>query len=177
MEVVILEKQIPTKNYVICAVLVVLTVFAVFYARNWYIMTKEYNSDNSPMLKAIGEINTDEISNYILENPRFIIYTSSGLNTDIKNFESKFKSYVIDKNLSQNMVYINTANINRDSFNQLLQGYASNLKTKNKINVGDDVTMLVFENGKITRVIERADTMTLKQINDLFKKYGFVENA
>ena len=172
-----MEKQIPIKNYVIFAVLVVLTVFAVFYARNWYIMTKEYNSDNSPMLKAIGEINTDELSNYILENPKFIVYTSSGSNTDIKNFESKFKNYVIDRNLSQNMVYINTANIDRDSFNQLLQGYASNLRVKGKINVGDNATMLVFENGKITKIIEDADAMTLEQIDILLKKYGFIENA
>ena len=169
-----MKKQVPSKNYVILFAIILLTVLAAFYARNWYIMAREYNSDNSPMLKAISEINPDEIGNYIMENPRFILYTSSGLNSDIKGFESSFKKYVIDKNLSSSMVYINTAYINLDDFNNKLKRYSI---SNNETNSNDNVTMYIFINGKITKVISDANNLTIKKINSIFKKYGILDNA
>ena len=118
-------KTIPKKNYAILAVIIFITIFLVFYMRNWYIMTKEYNSDNSPMLKSINEINSNEISNYVLENPRFILYTSSGLNKNIKGFESKFKGYVLNKNLKDYMIYINTANTDIEDLKNILNNYTN----------------------------------------------------
>jgi len=169
-----LKKQIPSKNYVILFVVILLTVLAVFYARNWYLMAKEYSSGNSPMLKVISEINPDEIGNYTMESPRFILYTSSGLNSDIKGFESSFKNYVIDKNLSGNMVYINTANIDLDNFNNKLKSYSI---SNNEMNSNDNVTMYIFINGKITKVINDANDLTIKKIDKIFKKYGILDNA
>ena len=172
-----MKKQVPRKNYVVLAVVVALTVLAVFYARNWYIMAKEYNSDNSPILKAISEINPDEINNYTLENPKFILYTSSGLNPNIKGFESKFKNYVIDKNLSSNMIYVNTENINLNEFNNELKEYAINDSLKTQINSDENVDMYIFENSKIIHVIENANKLEIKQIDTLFKSYGMLDNA
>lgn len=171
-----MTKKVPSKNYIVLAVIVILTIIVVFYARNWYITAKEYNSDNSPMLKAISEINPDEISNYTLENPKFILYTSSGLNTNIKSFESKFKNYVIDKNISSNMLYINTANINKEDFTGQLKNYAQ-VNIKDQINVDENVNMFIFENGQITKVIINANTKTTKEIDSLLKTYGMLDNA
>ena len=165
-------KTIPKKNYAILAVIIFITIFLVFYMRNWYIMTKEYNSDNSPMLKSINEINSNEISNYVLENPRFILYTSSGLNKNIKGFESKFKGYVLNKNLKDYMIYINTATADLDNLKTILENYTSE---NNNINLNDNVNMYIFENGKIVKIITKAENQDTKSIEQVFKKYGVID--
>ena len=83
-----MDKKIPAKNYIILAVVVLFTVISVFYARSWYLTTKEYENKNSVIKEVALEINQSEISNYTLENPKFILYVSSGQNQDIKPFES-----------------------------------------------------------------------------------------
>ena len=165
-------REIPRKNYIILALVVLLTVLLVFYMRNWYVMTREYNSDNSPMLKVISEINPDEISNYVMENPKFILYTSSGLNKDIKGFESKFKNYVLDKNIKDYMIYINTADIDVNVLGDILRGYSSN---DDIINPGNGVSMYVFDSGKIVRVISEANKLDNKTIEKIFKGYGLLD--
>ena len=138
--------------------------------RNWYIMTKEYNSDNSPMLKSINEINSNEISNYVLENPRFILYTSSGLNKNIKGFESKFKGYVLNKNLKDYMIYINTADTDIEDLKNILNNY-----TNEELDINDSVNMYIFENGKIVKIITKAENQDTKSIEQVFKKYGVID--
>ena len=165
-------KKIPKKNYAMLAVIVLVVALSVIYIRNWYIMAKEYNSNNSPMLKVISEINPDEISNYALENPKFILYTSSGLNKNIKNFESKFKNYVLDKNLKDYMVYINTADTDINYLSTILKDYTS---SPNQIKPSENVNMYIFDNGKIVKVINNANKSDNKTIENVFKKYGVLD--
>ena len=165
-------KKIPKKNYIILAIVVLVVVFSAFYMRNWYLMANEYNSNHSPMLKVINEINPDEISNYTLEMPKFVLYTSSGLNKNIKNFESKFKNYVFDKNIKDYMIYINTADLDTNNLDSILNNYTTEDK---KINVGDNVNMYIFDNSKIVKTINNANELSFKQINRIFKKYGVLD--
>ncbi|MBR2833713.1 MAG: hypothetical protein IKE75_04745 [Bacilli bacterium] len=167
-------REIPKKNYIILAVIVFLTIFAVFYVRNWYVMAREYNSDNSPMLKVINEINPDEISNYVLENPKFILYTSSGLNTNIKGFESKFKNYVLDRNMNDYMVYINTANTDIERLRNILIQYTTN-DMANRVKPSDNVSIYVFENGRIAGVINKVNELDNKTIGKILNGYGVLD--
>ena len=172
-----MEKEIPTKNYVILAVLILATVLAVFYARGWYNTTKEYNSQHSTMLTIVNEINQEEIANYTLENPKFILYVSSGQNANIKAFEKKFKKVVINKELSNSMLYLNSDGVNLEEFNKTLKEYAANDKLKSKIKNDGNVSMFIFENGKITNAIIDANNFSTKQLEKLLKKYGMIDNA
>ena len=165
-------KTIPKKNYIILAVIVLVVVFSIFYIRNWYIMTKEYNSNNSPMLNAISEINVDEISNYVLENPKFVLYTSSGLNKNIKHFESKFKNYVLDKNIKDSIIYINTANIDENILNNTLRNYITNANITNSY---ENVNIYIFDNNKIVEIINNAEKLNIKDIEIVFKRYGVLD--
>ena len=87
-------KKIPFKNYVILCVIIVLTVISVFYVRSWYITNKEYYSRNSVIKDIAREIKIDEISNYTLESPKFMLYVSSGADADVKDFENDFKKLI-----------------------------------------------------------------------------------
>ena len=89
-----MKKEIPYKNYIILILVFLATIVAVFYVRDWYNTTKAYYAQNSVMTKVIREIKSEEISNYILENQRFILYVSSGQNSQIKDFEDEFKNLI-----------------------------------------------------------------------------------
>ena len=63
-----MKKEIPLKNYFILILVILLTILAVFYMRDWYNTSKEFYAQNSVMTKVVREIKNDEISNYILED-------------------------------------------------------------------------------------------------------------
>lgn len=64
-------KRIPLKNYFILGIILVSSIFIVLYINKLYLSTK--NNDNI-LNGFIKEIKTQEIDNYIIENPNFIIY-------------------------------------------------------------------------------------------------------
>lgn len=172
-----MEKAIPNKNYIILAVIIVITIFAVFYARSWYITTQEYYAVNSVMLDAVSEIQPNELANYTQENPKFTLYVSSGQNSDIKDFEQEFEQNIIRQNLSNEIIYLNSDNVANNDLQKQLQSYAQNDQIKKQINTNGAVSMYIFDGGKITHIIDNAEQSSPEQINTLLKKYGVIDNA
>ena len=89
-----MKRKIPVKNYFILAIVVLLTVVLAFYMRDWYNTSKEYYAQNSVMTKVVREIKSEEITNFTLENQKFILYVSSGQNVELKNFENDLKDLI-----------------------------------------------------------------------------------
>lgn len=169
-------KTINSKNYVILAVIIVVTVIVVFYMKSWYITTTEHYENNSIMLEVANEINENELDNYTLENPKFILYISSGKNQNIKSFEKQMKKIIIDKELENTTLYLNSDTINKENLNTKLQKYASNETIKQKINMNSQISIYIFENGKIIRTIINAEKSSPDQIKTLLTKYGVIDN-
>ena len=71
-------RKIPKKNYILLVLLLIMTVFSVFYIANWYTASKNFQLEDSIMKNFLGEIKESEIENYILENPETVIYVSIG---------------------------------------------------------------------------------------------------
>ena len=128
-----MKKEIPLKNYFILILVILLTILAVFYMRDWYNTSKEFYAQNSVMTKVVREIKNDEISNYILENQKFILYVSSGRNTNIKSFEDEFKNLIQKMDLGENVLYMNLDEVDVSDFYNSLNSYASSTKVKNQI--------------------------------------------
>ena len=169
-------KKIPLKNYVVLCIVVILAIMATFYARNWYIMMKEYNAANSPMLSVVNEINVNEISNYTYESPKFVLYVSSGTNEAIKSFERDLRNYISNKNLEDSFIYINVDKSSKEAIESELKKYA-NGDVLDRINVGENSSMYIFENGQIVKVLVRANAMSIDQINAFLKKNKVLDNA
>ncbi len=169
-------KRIPLKNYIILFIVLILTIVFTFYARNWYLMIREYNSHNSPILSVVNEINADEIGNYAYENPKFVLYVSSGSNDSIKYFEKQFKKYVSNNNLEDSLVYVNIDRVGQSNMNIELKKYA-NYNVVKEINASNNISLYIFENGKIVKVINGANEMSIKRINSILKIYKVLDNA
>ena len=156
-------RKIPVKNYIILFALVLLTVVSTFYIRSWYITNKEYYSRNSVIKDVVREINIDEIGNYTLESPKFILYVSSGGNLSIKDFENRFKKFVQKNDIIDDVIYLNVDNVDGDLYS-LLNDFSLNNKVSSLI-VESDVSLYVFNDG---------NSFSDKQLASFIKKWGFI---
>ena len=100
------EREIPFKNYIILAVVLILTIIAVIYLFMWN-RVYEKNKLQTPILdKYLLVINYNELNNYIVENKNAVIYTSVLNNVEIRNFEEKFKNIIEKNNLNNKILYL-----------------------------------------------------------------------
>ena len=56
-----MKKEVLMKNYFILALIFIVTIIGVFYAREWYNTSKEYYAQNSVMTRVVREIRSEEI--------------------------------------------------------------------------------------------------------------------
>ena len=170
------NKKIELKNYIILLVIVLVTIFAVFYMRNFYIMSKVYYTENSVMLDVIKEVSQDELQNYLVENPKIVLYVSPKQNPDIKKFEKTFKNLVIKEELEDNILYLDSDTIDNIKLKKSLK-VSADKNIKNKIDTDSVVTMYIIENGKVTNIITDAEKKSKGDLKKSLQKYGVIENA
>ena len=168
-----MKRKIETKNYVILLIVIVVTIFAVFYARSWYITGIEYRENNSIMSSTISQINENEITNCLSENPNAVIYASFGEDTEVKDFERKFQKLIIKYSLVNQFLYVNL-DTSSDSFVSTLRSFAVSADVSNKVN-NTSASIYIFKNGNLTQVVDNADTIGTEQIIKILKEYGVID--
>lgn len=168
-------KKIPAKNYVILFVILLATVASAFYVRTWYITNKEYYSRNSVVKDIVREINIDELSNYIVENPKFILYVSSGVNSEIKSFEGDLRKLIKKHDISEDVVYLNVDNVSTNYLYDSLKGFSGSDKIGKNI-IDSNSSLYIFIDGKIVGVLNNLSTFSNKHIESYLKKWGFIND-
>ena len=85
-------RVVPKKNYLILGIILIVSFLLVYYLYMWVDVYNE-SKLNKPILdKYMEVINYNELDNYLVESPNAIIYVSVLENTEIRDFERKFKS-------------------------------------------------------------------------------------
>ena len=165
-------RKVPFKNYVILAVIILLTVAFVFYLRSWFNTSKEYYAQNSVMTQVVREIKSEEIANYTLENQKFILYVSSGQNSVVKNFEDDLRDLIKKMELGEEVLYMNLDGIDTDAFyNSLKDRFAANTKIKNQISVDTPANMYLFTDGKVTAVLNNVNNYSMKRLETIIDSW------
>lgn len=155
-------KRIPLKNYFILGIILVSSIFIVLYINKLYLSTK--NNDNI-LNGFIKEIKTQEIDNYIIENPNFIIYLGYK-NNDNKSFEKKFKKLVTKYDLQKDIVFIDISQFNDETFNKFCKKYADKLLKK-------DSSLIIVDNQKVIDVLDiTKGNNDIELVKMFFKKNG-----
>lgn len=155
-------KKIPLKNYFILGIILASSIFIVLYINKLYISTK--NNDNI-LNGFIKEIKTQEIDNYIIENPNFIIYLGYK-NNDNKSFEKKFKKLVTKYDLQRDIVFIDINQFNDVAFNEFCNKYAGELLNK-------DSSLIIIDNQKVIDVLDiTKENSDIELVKMFLKKNG-----
>ena len=102
------KKVIPLKNYVYLAIILVVSIFIVYYFYLWYRAYDESKLSTRIMDEYLQVINYNELKNYIIENRDAFVYVSVVNDVEIRDFEKKFKSTVSEYSLKNEMLYLNS---------------------------------------------------------------------
>jgi hypothetical protein len=162
-------KTITLKNYIIYAVVVLITIILLVYLRSWY---HEYKQEQLkiPVIRGyLNEINYQELTSYISENPNLVVYACSPSKDDCRNLESKLKREIKKYNLKEKMVYLNLDN---DSMNKMNTNYGSN-----SILIDDMPFVAIFKEGKIYDIQKSnnaSDRMDVDDIVYFLEKYEII---
>ena len=66
-------REIPSKNYVIFAFVIIISIGIVAYCMRWYQMRTAIDKPQV-MDGLVSEIKSEEIADYLLDNPNVIVY-------------------------------------------------------------------------------------------------------
>ena len=133
------EREIAFKNYIILALVLIITIIGVIYIFMWY-SSKEKSKLELPILDDyIMPINYNELNDYIVENKDAVIYTSVLNDVNIRLFENKFKNVIVKNNLNSSILYLDLTDEIKD--NNVL------LKMEKKYGTKVDIpSVMVFRN-------------------------------
>lgn len=167
-----MKKEVPMKNYFILALIFLITVIGVFYAREWYNTSKEYYAQNSVMTKLVREIKSEEIANYTLENQKFVLYVASGKNFELKDFEDEFKNLIKNMDLIDSVLYMNLDGVDPNSFYNLLKNdFSATARIKDQITNDSSASLYVFTDGKITNILNNVNDYSMKRLESIITRW------
>lgn len=134
------EKEIPFKNHIILAVILIFTILLVVYLFNWQSVYQK-NKLQEPILdKYLMVINYNELDDYLVENKEAIVYVSVLNDEKIRMFENKFKNLIIKNDLNNKILYLNLTN----ESNTLLD-----INKKYLSNLSEVPMLIIFDGGKV----------------------------
>ena len=154
-------KKIPVKNYIYLYIIVIASIFIIFYLYRWYDTYRESKLNISIMNNYLSVINYNELDDYIIENKNAIIYVSKLGDEKINKFEKSFKNMVVENDLRNSMLYLDVTNDNFDVVKEKLQ-----------INTSLPC-IVVYTNGKITDVYSITNNnYDMKKLNKYLNRIG-----
>lgn len=158
------EREIAFKNYIILALVLIITIIGVIYFFMWY-SSKEKSKLELPILDDyIMPINYNELNDYIVENKDAVIYTSVLNDVNIRLFENKFKNVIVKNNLNSSILYLDLTDEIKD--NNVL------LKMEKKYGTKVDIpSVMVFRDGVLTDVYNiKEDNYNIKKLEKYLEK-------
>lgn len=100
---------VPVKNYFLLGVILLISIFLVYYFYLWF-DTYEESKLNTPIMNDyLQVINYNELSSYLYENESTIVYVSVVGDEDIRDFEKKFKNTITKYSLKNKLLYMNVS--------------------------------------------------------------------
>lgn len=147
-------KKIPVKNYVILGIVIIITLFILYYFYMWVDVYKESRVNIPIMDKYMTVINYNELDNYLVENPDTIIYVSVLEDEEIRKFEKKFKNKYKNDAIKKDILYMNITDEvkNKEIRNEMVSKYSLN-----NLNITSVPCVLVFSDGLLKTIYSVMD--------------------
>lgn len=147
-------RVIPKKNYIILGVVILFTLFLVYYFYMWFDAYKE-TKINMPILdKYMDVINYNELEDYLIENPNTIIYVSVLEDEKIREFEKKFKVSLKSNEIEKEILYLD---ITDDIKDKNIKNDMESRYTINSQSITDVPSILVIEDGILKSIYSIED--------------------
>lgn len=147
-------RKVPVKNYIILGVVIVITLFILYYFYLWVDVYKESKINIPIMDRYMTVINYNELDNYIVENPDTIVYVSILEDDKIREFEKKFKNKYKGNDINNEVLYMN---ITEDIDNKSVRNDMALKYSLNDLSITDVPCVLVFSDGMLKSIYSISD--------------------
>lgn len=168
-------RKIPLKNYIILFVVSIIVIVLTFYLAEWYKTLKVYYQNNSVIAELLPKIESETISSYMLDNNNVILYISSSKDQQVKSFEKKFKKYITENDLRDEIVYFDVLNYEGQDINDLFIKYTGEkLKKLKKIVIPN---LIYFERGEILDILYvKENDITISDVKKFIERNNVIAN-
>lgn len=167
----IFPKKTPEKNYILAAIVLLISIFAIFYIIRWYAVYREDDLNKAIISDYLNELSYDEFSNYLIENSNAVIYMGIANDIECRKFENKLKNIVESYNLKESITYLNVTDFSRSDENYITK---FNDKYSDEVKISEIPIIIVFENGKIDKILE--DDLSTARIISFLNKNDVIIN-
>ena len=137
-------------NYIILAVVFLLCMGLIIYLCKCYKVYDEYQKETPVIRGALQEIVNDDLEHYVLDNPSALIYVCTSKDDICRDFEKDFKKFVIQQELNDDIVYLNTTGLDQNEF---VDEFNKKYNYKRELTTNYPAFVL-FENGKIVSILQ-----------------------
>lgn len=144
-------QKIKLKNYLILAIIFILTILFVLYICKWYQVYSDYQKE-TPVIRGTlqYEITNMELDHYIMENPSCVVYMCTAKSDSCRTFEKDFKKLIEKKHLGNSIIYLNLSDADVNTF---VTDFNNRYNYKVKL-TPNYPALVEFTEGKITGFIE-----------------------
>lgn len=166
------KREIPTKNYIIIGIIVIITTLAAIYLCSWY---KQYNDNkiNEPVITSVlRQVEYNNLNTVLQERDVLIMYLCTTDEKICRNFEKKFSKYIKDNNLTEEIIYLNLGY--EEDETGLLKRVYDEYKTDNLVKkIYSYPTLMIFSEGKIVDVLSsnEKDKITIEKVSEFLEGY------
>lgn len=135
------ERNVSLKNYIILAVILIISIVLVTYFYMWY-NEFELSKNHSPIMnKYFTVINYNELEEYLIENENVILYVSVLDDKTTRIFENNLNNVLDDYFFNNDVLYMDLTNL-KDNNNL----YQSIISRYDLVNLP---CLVIFNNGNI----------------------------
>lgn len=169
-----IKREVPIKNYIILSGVILVSLLLLFYFYLWYLTYEESKLNTQIIDRYLQVINYNELNDYILENKDAYVYVSVLEDSNIRDFELKFKTLIIDNSLKDKILYLDLTEINND---KKAKDEASKKYQVVDKSILDIPCLLVFKKGNLEKIYDIKETnYDTNSLLKFLKKEGVVKD-
>ncbi len=166
-------REIPKKNYIIFALVIIISLGIVIYCMRWYQMSQSVDKSNV-MDGLVSELKSDELSSYLLDNPNVIVYLAPSDSHENRNLEDKLHDLIIRKELTSEFIYLDSSLITDTSiYDDYEEKYLSDTLKNQSIDLSVTPNLWYFHDGKIMDVMNTVSrASSIQDVEYFLEKNG-----
>jgi len=161
-------RQVPIKNYFILVFIGIAVFVIVFFLCNTY-QKRTDSKYISVMSTFIQEITTEDITNYVMENPIVVIYISDKSNSTLEQFEEGMKELLVEYNIKELFVYLDISEESNNDMSKFSELY--NIE----INYEFIPVLVAISDGEILEIFNSAN-INIPKVTTFLLGTGVIEN-
>ena len=166
------KKEIPTKNYFVLGVIILITVLFFVYLFSWL---EQYNESkiNTPIITpTLREVEYNNLNTVLAERDMLIMYMCTTDESICRSFEKKFVNYIKENNLTEDIMYLNLGYDSDENnlLNKVYDKYKSDSLVKK---IYEYPTLLIFKDSKIVDVLSSngKTKLTIADVDSFLEGY------